>query len=503
MDMVMAPGGTTLPAQRPRATGLAQSTVEALPAVEEPALVVDLDGTLVRTDLLIEALLMLVAHAPLTSLLVPLWLLRGRAAAKREIASRAKLEISSLPYREELCAYLRKEASRGRRLVLATANDELVATEVAQHLGFFERVIASDGVTNLKGTKKRDRLVREFGDRGFDYAGDARSDLDVWSSARHAIVVGGERLRAAAARRTTVQGRIESRAASGAPMLGALRAHHWLKNLLLFVPLFAAQRFNEPALIGPSLLAFASFCLLTSGLYVFNDLLDLGSDRRHPRKKLRPIPSGQLPLRQAVAMVPLLLAAAFAIGSYLPARFQAALALYCGLTLTYSLRLKQIVLLDVIVLASLYVLRILAGGAAVDTLVSRWLLASSMFTFLSLAMLKRFTEIVALRAATNGPVQVRGYRSSDATLLIAMGIASGYLAVFILAFYADTATAARFYARHGLLWLICPVFLYWISYLWLKAERNQMTFDPIVYAVRDRTSRVLVLIMLGLFVLAI
>jgi 4-hydroxybenzoate polyprenyltransferase len=204
-----------------------------------------------------------------------------------------------------------------------------------------------------------------------------------------------------------------------------------------------------------------------------------------------------------MAMVPLLLAGAFVLASGLPPQFLTILAVYSVVTLVYSLRLKQIVLLDVIVLASLYVIRIVAGAAAVDVPVSRWLLGFSMFAFLSLALLKRYTEIVTMRTIAGKTTQVRGYLSTDAGLLTAMGTASGYVAVAILALYADTATAARYYTRHELIWLVCPLFLYWISYLWLMAQRNRMPFDPVVFAVRNRTSQVLIVIMLGLFILAV
>jgi 4-hydroxybenzoate polyprenyltransferase len=472
--------------------------------IDEPPLVVDLDSTLIRTDLLLEAALLLVKHQPLAALRLPLWLLRGRARLKRELANRIPLDVALLPYQEALCAYLREERSRGRRIVLASASDEAFVEQVASHLGVFDQVMGSNGTDNLKGVNKRDRLVREFGDKGFDYVGDARSDLFVWSAARAAIVVGGSRrLRAEAAKRTTVARIIEKPQVAPLPSLRALRTHHWLKNLLLFLPLLAAHRVNEPELLARTVLAFGSFCLLASGLYAFNDLLDINADRRHPRKRFRPIAAGELPVLQAMAMVPLLVAGAFAVAYPLPAGFVAYLALYCALTLAYSLRLKQIVLLDVIVLAGLYVIRVLAGAAAVDLAVSRWLLGFSMFTFLSLALLKRYTEIVTMRAVAGEHTRVRGYHSTDAGLLLAMGTAAGYLAVVILALYADTVTASRLYSRHELIWLVCPVFLYWISYLWLMAQRNLMTYDPVVFAVRDRTSRVTILIILALFVLAV
>jgi len=470
----------------------------------EPPLVVDLDGTLVSTDLLIEAILALIERAPCEALLSPLWLLRGRAAAKRELASRVRPDIESLPYRQELCAYLREEARRGRRLVLATANDESFASEIARHLGFFERVIASDGVTNLKGPAKRERLVGEFGERGFDYVGDARSDFPVWSSARNAVVVGGARLSAAVAQLTTVQRVIAERTSSRVPPLfRALRTQHWLKNLLVFVPLLAAHRWNEPAVVGRALLAFASLCLIASGLYVCNDLFDLSADRHHPRKKLRPIPAGELPLGHAVAAVPVLLAVGFSIALCLPWGFFGAAAAYLVVALAYSLRLKRVVLLDVMLLTSLYLLRIGAGGAAVATPVSRWLLALSMFGFLSLALLKRHTEIVTMRVVTGGAGHLRGYRVADSTPLMTMGIASGYVGALVVALYADSAAAARFYSRPAILWLVCPMLVYWISYLWLMTERGRMEFDPVVFSVKDRTSQVLIAIMLGLSVLAI
>lgn len=475
-------------------------------AADEPPLVVDLDNCLVKTDLLVESILLLIKRNPLAALRLPFWLLRGRAVLKRQLANRVTLETGLLPYREALCALLREEHQRGRRLILASASDEKVAGQVATHLGFFDQVMGSDGVNNLKGSTKRDRLVQEFGEQGFDYAGDTRSDLPVWSSARAAIVVGrSPGLRAAAARRTKVERVIGAGRRSWLPLpfIRALRTHHWLKNVLVFVPLLAAQRLNEFDVVASALVAFGSFCLVASGLYVFNDLFDLNADRRHPRKRLRPIPAGNLPLIQAMAMVPFLLVGAFLLASLLPPAFRTALAVYCGLTLIYSMRLKQIVLLDVIVLASLYVIRILAGAAAVDVPISRWLLGFSMFAFLSLALLKRYTEIVTMRAIAGEGTQVRGYLSTDAGLLIAMGTASGYLAVAILALYADTATAARYYTRHELIWLVCPLFLYWISYLWLMAQRNRMPYDPVVFAVRNRTSQVLILIMLGLFVLAV
>ncbi len=462
------------------------------PRAPEPPLVVDLDGTLVRTDLLLESVLALIKDAPLAALRVPFWWSRGCAAVKREIASRVRLDFDLLPYRQRLCEQLREQARAGRRVVLATASDELIAAGVARHLGFFSDVIASDGRVNLKGIAKRDRLVREFGERSFDYIGDSPADRAVWAAARHAIVVDAG-----------PQGALADPPARGFAAFRALRPQHWLKNLLALVPLLAAQRLGDALAVERSLAAFAAFCCLASAFYVLNDVLDLAADRRHPYKRARPIASGDLPPGRALALVPLLLAATAALAFALPRGFAVAAVTYGFATAAYSLRLKRIPLLDVMILAGLYVLRIEAGAAAAGVSVSRWLLGFSMFASLSLALVKRYTEVVANGAAAGSGADGRGYKASDATLLTIMGVVSGFLAALVIALYADSASAARLYAHSDRLWFVCPLFAYWIGHLWLLAERQHMSFDPVVFAVTNRTSVVLILIMIGVTVSAL
>jgi 4-hydroxybenzoate polyprenyltransferase/phosphoserine phosphatase len=472
------------------------------PSNREPPLVVDLDGTLVRTNLFYESVVAMVRRAPATVLLLVPWLLRGRAALKRAVAERATIDAEVLPYRDDVCAFVCAEASKGRRIVLATASDELVAREVARHLGFFDCVIASDGRRNLKGAAKRDRLRVELGDRQFDYVGDSRADLPVWAAARKSIVVGGARLRADA----MVRAPLDRAFASGRKPLAAARAlrpQHWLKNVLVFVPLLAAQRLDDWSAVRLSVLAFTVFCMVASALYLVNDVLDLSADRRHPLKRLRPIAAGDLSILGALTVAAVLLAVGGVLASRVTAPFAAAAALYAALSISYSVRLKHVVLLDVIVLASFYVLRIVAGAAAIDVPVSRWLLGFSMFACLSLALVKRYTEIVSLRSVNGDAASDRGYRASDAALLTAMGIASGFLAAVILALYVDSSGAAHFYAHSDRLWLVCPVFLYWVSHLWLTAEREHMGFDPVVFAVTNRTSLVLIAVMAGLVLSAL
>jgi 4-hydroxybenzoate polyprenyltransferase/phosphoserine phosphatase len=465
---------------------------EVAMAARPVPLVVDLDGTLVGTDLLLESLLLLVRQRPWRLLLVPLWLARGRACLKRRLAQEVRPAVDTLPYRPALLAHLEAERRRGTRLVLATAADREVADEIARHLGLFDVVLASDGTVNLAGPAKRDRLVAEFGRHGFDYAGSGRSDRPVWEAARRAILVRPTRSLAAA---VAGVGDVDCVLDAGRPgpsvYLRALRPYQWLKNALVLVPLIAAQRLYEPELLLLALLAFVAFSLFASSAYLLNDLMDLPGDRHHPRKKNRPLASGQLPLQHALGLIPILLAGGIALALLLPAPFFAVLALYFGLTLAYSLRLKDVVILDVLLLAGLYTLRVMAGAAAVDVDPSPWLLAFCIFLFFSLAMVKRYAELMAMRALEGARAHARGYLLEDSELLAALGGASGYLAVLVLAIYA-TSDLAPAPSDQALVWVFSGLLLYWISYMWLMAHRARMHDDPLVFALRDRVSRILI-----------
>jgi len=445
---------------------------------------VDLDGTLVSTDLLLESVLALLKRNPLYLLVLPLWLLRSKAYFKQQIAQRGSLDISTLPYRQDLLDDLKVQRAQGRRIVLATASDAQIARQVADYLKLFDAVFASDGVTNLSGESKRKRLVSEFGEKGFDYAGDHRNDRPVWESARKAIVVQDRRPRL-----------VEH--------LKPLRPQHWLKNILIFVPLLAAQRLFEPALLEKAILAFVSFGCFASSGYLLNDLFDLASDRHHPHKRLRPFAAGSLPLAYGMAMVPILIAIGGIIGALVSPLFLAVALTYLALTTAYSIYMRKIVLLDVIILAGLYTMRLMAGSAAVGIWPSHWLLAFSTFLFFSLALVKRYGELVIVRRQDRAKATGRGYEPSDEELLAAMGVASGYLAVLVLALYINTDTAQAFYSRYQLIWLQCPLLFYWISHVWLIAHRGQMPDDPVVFAVNDRTSRILALLMLAVTLVAL
>ena len=467
-------------------------------------LAVDLDGTLVRTDLLLESLLVLLRQKPRCIFNLPVWLFKGKAYFKQQVARRVSLDVSLLPYREELLAYLKTQRAQGRPIVLATACDMRIAQQVADHLRLFDLVLASDGITNLSGESKRDRLVNEFGEKGFDYAGNHRHDMAVWASARRAIVVDpGPLVGSAVARAAKVDRVFADRRKSPVDYLKPLRPRHWLKNILVFVPLIAAHRFFETALLMKALLAFVAFGCFASSGYLLNDLFDLTTDRRHPDKRLRPFASGDLPLSYGVSMIPLLVALGCVIGLMVSPLALAVLSIYLCLTTAYSFYMREIVLLDVIILAGLYTVRIMAGSAAVAIWPSHWLLAFSTFLFFSLALVKRYSELVIMRRIDGDGATARGYELDDGELLAAMGIASGYLAVLVLALYINSDTAQALYGRYELIWFLCPLLFYWISHVWLVAHRGKMPDDPVVFAMSDRTSQILTLLMLVITVLAL
>jgi 4-hydroxybenzoate polyprenyltransferase len=453
-----------------------------------PPLAVDMDGTVLLSDTLHESLLALLRANPLYLFVLPFWLLGGKAHFKRAVARRVVPDPATFAFNEPFLAWLRTQHGR-RRLVLCTAADAGIAHAVASHLQLFDEVLSSDGRENLAGHGKAAALARRFGERGFDYAANARIDTAAWAHARHAVVVNAApSVQREAARVATVAQTFPRAASPAAAALRALRPHQWAKNLLVFVPVLTAHLAFDPAALAHALLAFVAFCLCASSVYVINDLVDLPSDRAHPRKRHRPFASGALPVISGMIAAPLLALAAFAVAALLPARFLLVLAAYFALTFTYSLWFKRVELLDVVVLASLYTGRIVAGAFAIAVPLSFWLLAFSMFLFLSLAMVKRHAELALVREQGRMAAAGRGYRVDDLPLLATLGGASGYLSVLVLALYINSRESAALYHAPQLLWLLCPLLLYWISRVWLLTMRGQMHDDPVLFALRDPPS---------------
>jgi 4-hydroxybenzoate polyprenyltransferase len=454
-----------------------------------PPLVVDLDGTLIRSDLLHESTLKLLRSGPHLILALPLWLASGKARLKREIASRVSLDVASLPYDESVVEWIRGERASGRQVVLCTASDATYARMVADHLGLFDDVIASDGQTNVSASRKAATLAERYGEGGFDYVGNSRDDVPVWEKARKAILVGaspGVRTHARAV--FHVEREFERPARGPWLWLRAMRLQQWVKNVLIFLPLLGAHQLLNGALWTKALLAFLAFGLCASSVYLINDLMDLESDRRHPRKRGRPFASGALSPLVGVGLAVVALISGFTIAAAVTPAFVGWLAVYFGLTLAYTFFLKRRVVIDCLVLGGLYTLRIVAGGAAVGIPVSFWLLAFSLFLFFSLASVKRYSELMIMSKQGREDAHGRGYLTGDLSLVQTMGVASGFVAVMLIALYINGDTVTRLYDRPEVLWLTIPIVLYWIGRIWMHAHRGNIDDDPLLFAVRDRYS---------------
>ncbi|CAG9932808.1 UbiA family prenyltransferase [Candidatus Nitrotoga arctica] len=457
-------------------------------------LIVDLDGTLLRSDMLVESTFAFLRQNPIRALIPLFWLSAGKANLKTKLAAAVSLDVTLLPYDRQVIAFLEQEKAGGRTLILATASHQDYADAIATHLGLFARVLATYGDINLSARTKRDVLVREYGEKGFDYVGNSRDDLKVWASAHKAYLANPEfGVEAAATRLGNVEQVIRTTAHPWRAWIKQLRLHQWVKNALLFVPLLASHRVGELDLLVYGMLAFVFFGLCASSVYLLNDLLDIEDDRQHPSKRLRPLASGMVPIKAALLVFPALLLGAFAGAAWLlPWKFTLTLASYYALTLAYSLVLKRIMTVDVITLAMLYTMRIVAGTFAFDVSLTFWMLAFSMFLFLSLAMVKRYGELRESRS--KGKTELthgRGYYPGDLEMISSQGVASGYLAVMVLALYIQDQNTLALYHHPQVIWLACPLLLYWITRIWMIAHRGWMHDDPVVFAMKDRNSLLL------------
>ncbi len=451
-------------------------------------LVVVLDGTLTPCDTLMESLVLVLKRNPWDLFRLFLWLCKGRAAFKAFVASRVDLSVVQMPFREDVLSYLRIEKDKGRRIVLATAAHRTVADKVASHLALFDDQLASDDVRNLKGPEKL-RAIRERLTGEFIYAADSSSDLVIWEAASAGVLVGASSNTARIARRlTNVVREFPAGTTTAKALVSAFRPHQWLKNALLFVPLLTAFDFADLQKVFAALFAFAAFSLAASASYMANDLLDLENDRAHPRKRSRPFASGRLSIRSGVVTAICALTIALVLASAVSAGFLVILLAYMVLTTAYSLTLKQRPLIDVLTLSLLYTLRIVAGAVAINVVVSSWLLAFSVFTFFSLALVKRVSELLTLEQAGHRAARGRDYMYTDLVVLWPLGIGAGMCAVVVFGLFISAPETSARYSSPEILWLAAVGLIYWLSRLWMKTARGQMHDDPLVFALRDRGS---------------
>ena len=467
-------------------------------------IVVDLDETLARTDFFYESLLVFVKKNPL-NLIKAIWLLitKGKAQLKAEICKSVNINPELIPYNHKLIDWIKQKKAKGHQLVLATATHKSIAESVNEHLGLFDLVLASDENQNLKGPKKRDKLVELYGEKQFTYVGDSFADLKVWPSAYSAVVINpSDKLLKQAQAISKVETVIEEQTDSNL-FFKAIRLHQWIKNLLIFVPLFTSHNLTDGQLVFRATLAFLAFSLCASAIYIINDLFDLQDDRQHRSKYKRPFASGQLSIITGVFICFVCLLLSILLGLYLGADFLGVIIGYLVITSFYSLYFKFVVMLDIVVLAGLYTVRILAGAVAIDVELSSWLLAYSMFIFLSLAIMKRYTELDGLkRQGRDESFKSRGYLIKDMQMLAVIGSASGYISVLVMALFINSLSESNLYTNPALLWWVCPLLLFWIGRIWLLAHRGGIDDDPIYYVIKDKISWLLGVVVIALFLAA-
>jgi 4-hydroxybenzoate polyprenyltransferase/phosphoserine phosphatase len=479
-----------------------------------PALCVDLDGTLVKSDTLVDSVLILVRQNPRALLSIPGWLAQGKAAFKRHVTSAVSIDVAHLPFNTPLLEYLQLQHAAGRPLYLATAADRTLADRIADSLGIFAGVLASDGAHNLAGGNKLAAFQRQFGDN-FTYIGNARPDVPILTLCQTPMVANPDSALMSGLRAAHVVPMHIFRDQQPAPMawLKAVRLHQWAKNALIFLPLLLAHAWHGASAVASvigAVVAFFAFGLCASATYIVNDLLDIEADRRHHSKRRRPFAAGNLSAISGVGVVVLFLAVSAILALLLPRLVALAgpsavpphafftwLCIYAVTTTAYSFALKRIVLVDVLVLSGLYTVRIYAGAAAAGVPVSLWLGGFSIFFFLSLAFIKRFAELESLHKRGLVPTNGRGYLLDDIEQLRAFGTAAGYASVIVLLLYIKELDT-HLYLHPSRLWLLLPVLLLWISQLWLLASRGELNEDPVVYAITDKRS-----LALGLLVAAV
>ena len=463
--------------------------MKVVKAAERHPFCVDLDGTLIKTDSLTESILSLVAERPIFVFLLPIWLLKGIAHFKFKVARHVDLEVDRLPYSKQVLDIIAAQKLEGRPIVLATASPYPVAEKIAEHLGIFSEVLASNESTNLKSSLKAELLVDKYGAKGFDYIGNSKDDLPVWAAAQRAYLVNcSARVQSKANKLNVAVEIVRIKKPLLRLIAKQIRVHQWAKNILIFSPMILAQNFLDPISWWSCIHAFLAFSFVSSSVYIVNDVLDLESDRAHVENKERPFASGDLSLVWAVILFPLLIVSGFILSALLSWQFFAVIASYFALTSAYSFRLKQLPIADIIVLASLYSWRVFAGSIATGVNLSEWFLTFSTFFFLSLALVKRCSELIVVQKLKKVSNKRRGYFVTDLPLLVAFGVASGYLSILVLALYMNASTSKPVGYNPQMLWAMIPFMLFWISRTWLLSYRGQMPSDPLVFAMKDRVS---------------
>ena len=461
-------------------------------------LFVDLDGTLIKTDSMVEAVLSLVRSEPLALFEIITWLFKGKAGFKAELAKRITLNMAELPINTEMVSYLKDQAESGRKLILISASHQSVVDSALEHFQFFSAGYGSDEEINLKSENKLQKINQLTQNSPFAYAGDSTADLVIWQNAAEAVLVNCQPAVAAQARKlissATKLVEIDQPAQPISGLLKSMRVHQWLKNLLVFLPLILSHNLNQPNLIGLNLVAFFSFCLCASSVYFLNDLLDLSSDRNHSTKCVRPFAAGTLPLKYGLIGTPILFVASLLLAVFVGTNFLLVVLVYWLITCLYSLFLKRVFLVDVITLAFLFTLRVIAGSAAIGVVTTQWLLAFTGFLFLGLAVVKRVIELTNLKSKGLTNTAGRGYSVDKLQLITTLGVMSSIAAVLVFAVYINAPATLNLYRSPNILWAICPLLLIMLGRVWQAALSGELNEDPVLFAAEDSPSQIMLIL---------
>ena len=471
---------------------------------EEKCLFVDLDGTLIKSDLLFECLVPIIKNYFYALFLAPFWLLKGKAYLKDKFSDLVSINPEILPYNNNVLEYIRKEKENGSKIILATASNIKLAKSISDYLGIFDDVIASSKEENLKGKNKLNKIKlyieNNNTNKEFSYIGDSEADVKIFNETNIPIVVGNKnvfnKIKSKNDKTTFVDGENDF---SLKKFFKMIRTYQWVKNFLIFLPLILAHKFLDVNLLLKALVAFFSFSFLSSSVYIINDIMDVESDRIHPSKKNRPIASGAVKISSALKVAFILMPLSFIISIFLGKEFLFVLLTYFITTSCYSFYLKKIMLVDILILSLLYTVRMFAGGVALNIYLSPWLFMFSMFFFFSLACAKRYSELYAVRNNLQDEIKGRGYQAQDLEQIQIFGSSSGYIAILIFALYIQSDISMKLYKTPSFFWALCPIMLYWISRVWLLSHRGRMTQDPIIFALKDKVSYVVLILSIIIF----
>jgi 4-hydroxybenzoate polyprenyltransferase len=466
-------------------------------------LYVDLDGTFIKSDMLLESCLAAIKEKPYLIFMLLVWLTKGRSYLKAKLAEHSSFNVTTIPLNRQTSAFITDQKGKGRRIILATASNEDIAQKFVDAYPIFDGFLASTPIHNLKGACKLEEILKVSAD--FSYMGNSSEDFVLFEKAQESYLVNPTK----AAVKLNNGDFVIKKVLDYDPSLPKfkvwfkqLRIHQWIKNVLIFVPILISNQFTDLALLTSTIIGFICFGMLASSTYILNDLVDLESDREHPRKCKRPLACCELSILDGTYVASILFVVAMLGALAISIDFFLVLLMYLVLTVSYSLKLKRYFAMDVIALASLYTIRIFAGAAILGVTVSFWLLSFSMFIFLSLALVKRCAELVALQSTEKENVSGRDYNVGDLTVFTSFGVTASMLAILMYCFYMNSDILSNQYQEPELLWLSLPAFGYWLMRMWVKTIRGEMHDDPIVYSLRDKGSLVSISIMLAVTILA-